>query len=197
MEFWDVTLYILLDRYQSSGWTCCLQPFLQWRWRHQVPTDCWYQIRPHHIWEDCNCDTAMRLSNHTHVVTNISCRILINIGMVSVSKSCQINLILGLYWPSVKPILHKTQIEFHKLRKLADAVMLLTCIWEVPGLNLDWNINCPDWGLSWFFTVSPGRCYDGTLSQAMTASFHTLSNSLFIYHPTAWPCIVWDTDSIN
>jgi hypothetical protein len=28
----------------------------------------------------------------------------------------------------------------------AQMVMLLTCIWEMVGLNLSWDINNPDWG---------------------------------------------------
>lgn len=33
---------------------------------------------------------------------------------------------------------------FVGLNRLAQAVMLVTCIWDVPSLNLCWDTGCPD-----------------------------------------------------
>jgi hypothetical protein len=41
----------------------------------------------------------------------------------------------------------------------------------------------PDWRLSWFTPVPPGKCWNSTLNQATTASFHILPNSSFTYRP--------------
>lgn len=37
--------------------------------------------------------------------------------------------------------------------RLAKAVMHLTCILEVPGLNIGLDIDCPGLGFPWFFSV--------------------------------------------
>jgi hypothetical protein len=43
------------------------------------------------------------------------------------------------------------------LSKLAQAVMLLTCIQEVPGCNFGPDTDCPDQGLLWYSSVPPGE----------------------------------------
>jgi hypothetical protein len=58
--------------------------------------------------------------------------------------------------------------------RLVQVVTLLTCIWEVPRLNLSWDTNNPDCS----FLLSPSaKSQYKTLNQATTASFLTLSNS--------------------
>jgi hypothetical protein len=50
---------------------------------------------------------------------------------------------------------------------------------EVSGSSLGPETGYPDWGLSWFSSVPPGKHRDS--KQATTASFHTLSNSSFTF----------------
>jgi len=42
--------------------------------------------------------------------------------------------------------------------RVAQVVTFLTCIWEVSISYLDLNINCPEWGSSWFSSVCSGKC---------------------------------------
>jgi hypothetical protein len=50
---------------------------------------------------------------------------------------------------------------------------------DVPGSSLGPETDYPDWGLSWFSSVPPGKHRDS--KQATTSSFHTLSNSSFTF----------------
>jgi hypothetical protein len=62
---------------------------------------------------------------------------------------------------------------------LAQAVMFLTFIQEVPGWNFGQDTDCPDQGLLWFSSVLPGKFQGITLNYAMITSSHILSNSSF------------------
>jgi hypothetical protein len=55
----------------------------------------------------------------------------------------------------------------------------LTCVPDVPGLNLSQDTDCPYWGLSRFPLVSQGKYRDRILSLAMIASFRIPFNILF------------------
>jgi hypothetical protein len=70
--------------------------------------------------------------------------------------------------------------------KLPQSVMLLTCIWNVPGSNFGRNIDYHESGFQW--------CRDGVLKDDMAASFHISSSSSFNNHPTIWSYIAWATD---
>jgi hypothetical protein len=37
-------------------------------------------------------------------------------------------------------------------------IMFCTCVREMPHSNLSWNTGCPDWELSSFSSVLPGKC---------------------------------------
>jgi hypothetical protein len=55
--------------------------------------------------------------------------------------------------------------------------MLEICMEEVPGSNLDRNINdCKVFMI--FIPVLPGKCWYSTLNQATTALFDILSSSI-------------------
>jgi hypothetical protein len=60
-----------------------------------------------------------------------------------------------------------------KLSKLPEAVMLLTCAWEVPGCYLSRETDYPDWGFSWFSSVFIDICHY-TSNYAVATFFHTL-----------------------
>jgi hypothetical protein len=62
--------------------------------------------------------------------------------------------------------------------KLAQAVDLLTCSWKAFGSNLSQDNGYPDRFM--IFLLHPGKCKHNTIQQATTASFHILSNELFI-----------------
>lgn len=66
-----------------------------------------------------------------------------------------------------------------QLSRLPEAVMFLTCIWEVPDFNLGQNTDYPD-RFSWFFVVCAGICWISILNCIMTTFFHILANLLFI-----------------
>jgi hypothetical protein len=55
--------------------------------------------------------------------------------------------------------------------KLAEVITLVTCVWGMPGLNLDQS----DQTFSWFSSIPAGKCQSNTSNYAMTVSFHILS----------------------
>jgi hypothetical protein len=52
------------------------------------------------------------------------------------------------------------------------------------GSNLGPETGYLDWGIPWFSSVPPRKSRDSNWNCATAASFHTLSNSLFINIPT-------------
>jgi hypothetical protein len=65
---------------------------------------------------------------------------------------------------------------------------------KVLGSSLCLETGYPDSGFSWFSSVPPGKFQVCILNQAMTASFHILSISSFIYYPFIWSYIVRVTE---
>jgi hypothetical protein len=43
------------------------------------------------------------------------------------------------------------------LNRLGQAVIILTCVWQVPGLNFGLHSACPDWGRWWLSSLLPGK----------------------------------------
>jgi hypothetical protein len=66
-----------------------------------------------------------------------------------------------------------------RLSKLAQAVMLLTCILEGPSSNLAWDTDYPDWKILQISSVLSCRYQDSILSQAMPALINIIYRSLF------------------
>jgi len=56
------------------------------------------------------------------------------------------------------------------------------CIQEVSHLNLGWGIIVT--GFVWLSSDPPGQRWNSTSNEAIVASFHILSNSLFSYQST-------------
>jgi hypothetical protein len=48
------------------------------------------------------------------------------------------------------------------LSKLAQAVMLVTCIRELTGLNPGWDTSYPDSDVRWLSSVASRKCRDST-----------------------------------
>jgi hypothetical protein len=59
------------------------------------------------------------------------------------------------------------------------------------GLGL--QTGSPVWGCTWLSSVPPDKC---SFQQATAASFHILSNSLFIDYRIIRRCTVWAIDSV-
>jgi hypothetical protein len=68
------------------------------------------------------------------------------------------------------------------LSELTQVVMPLTCIQEVDGSDLGWDIGYPEVSNS-FSSVPPGKCQDSIPKLAATAYFHISSNSSLTNHP--------------
>jgi hypothetical protein len=64
--------------------------------------------------------------------------------------------------------------------KLAQAVMLLTCI-QVLGLNLGQDMNYPEFVASLISEPLQAYVWDNTTNYVMVADLHILANSLFTY----------------
>jgi hypothetical protein len=62
------------------------------------------------------------------------------------------------------------------LSKFAQEVTFVTCISDVPGMNLSQDTSYPNWGSLWLSSVPPGLCQDVTLNQEMAGFFHIISN---------------------
>jgi hypothetical protein len=72
-------------------------------------------------------------------------------------------------------------------KHVSQEVMILTCTWQILGLNLSQDTGCPDEVLLWFSSVSAGS----TLIMPGPLPFKILSSSLsFICHPNNLCCIV-------
>lgn len=54
--------------------------------------------------------------------------------------------------------------KFLILNRLGQVVMILTCIWQVPGLNFGLDSACRDWGWWWLSSVLPGILSDSACS---------------------------------
>jgi hypothetical protein len=50
-------------------------------------------------------------------------------------------------------VFRKILIKILLLNKFTQVVKRLTCIREVPSLNLSHDTSCPDWGFSWFSPI--------------------------------------------
>jgi hypothetical protein len=78
-------------------------------------------------------------------------------------------------------VILEQEIIWKEWGKLAEAVMLLTCIREAPSCStLDRGTDYHGWGFSWISSVPPDRCQDATTNYATISSFHILSSSHFI-----------------
>jgi hypothetical protein len=64
------------------------------------------------------------------------------------------------------------------------------CVWDVLGSNLSPETGYSDGGFLWFSSVPSGKFWGSTLNQVTAASFHVLSNLLFINHPIIQGCFV-------
>jgi hypothetical protein len=56
--------------------------------------------------------------------------------------------------------------------RLAQALMLLTFIRDMPGLNLGRDTDHPSCGVSWLSSVPPGGYWNSTLKGPTTVFFH-------------------------
>jgi hypothetical protein len=61
---------------------------------------------------------------------------------------------------------------------------LLLYILEVPDLKLGPRDQLPWLSFLWISLVIPGKCWDSTLKQAMTVSFHICSSTSYTNHCT-------------
>jgi hypothetical protein len=68
---------------------------------------------------------------------------------------------------------------------------LLRRIRDVPVSYLGPKTGYPEWGFPWCSLVHPGKFWDSALNYVTTASYHTLSHSLFIYNHFIRRYIVW------
>jgi hypothetical protein len=69
-----------------------------------------------------------------------------------------------------------------KTRSTSKQVNVTVTFWRyirrVSDSNLDRNCDKPDWGVSWYFSVSPGKCWDSTLNRLRHLPYHQLSFTL-------------------
>jgi len=54
--------------------------------------------------------------------------------------------------------------KFLILSRLGQVIVILTCIWQVPGLNFGLGSACHDWGWWWLSSVLPGKLSDSACS---------------------------------
>jgi hypothetical protein len=72
---------------------------------------------------------------------------------------------------------------WYNATKMADAVKFLIRIREMPSSNLGQDARYPNWSFLLFSSV-PDECQNSSWKQITTVTFHILSNSSFINHPT-------------
>lgn len=70
------------------------------------------------------------------------------------------------------------------------------CIREVRGLNVALDTDYPDSGVSWFCSVPPDECRDSISDYTTVASFHTISNLLFVNYSTFRRPMFWVTGNV-
>jgi hypothetical protein len=75
--------------------------------------------------------------------------------------------------------LYSDHVIFSKyLNKLALVVTHLTCIWDMPSLNISQVANYLNWRFPWFSTVPPGRFWGRTSSSSAILPFEILRVSV-------------------
>jgi hypothetical protein len=117
-----------------------------------------------------------------------------NIALVRYASFVSIYLFFLLTWLKYYICTHRNRwpysrfIKYNTSSKSAQAAVLLTCVWEVPGLNLGRDTDHPGRGSSWF---AAAKCRRSTLKVGHDRFLSRCCQFVIRNHPTIWWSATW------